>query len=301
MPAKTEDTFAKWTGRATDAEDARYERTKTEIGAALKGGHLDEYSFSVYAKGSYPNHTNVVADSDVDIAVELTSIAQHEFIHQAKDLKLADFGLQPYTGSYRQPAFKDDVEAALIRHFGATAVSRGNKALHVRESSRSLKADVVVCETLKSHTSRTNTRHGIQIEPDHGPVIHNFPRQHYDEGVAKNDATSRRYKRVVRILKRLENEMVSAGVVEVVPSFLIESLVWNIPNGHFNSNDTWTERVRDVLAVIFAKTKGTEAASEPDRWLEANNVKFLFDPSQGWNREQANNFALQAWSYLEFS
>jgi hypothetical protein len=37
--------------------------------------------------------------------------------------------------------------------------------------------------------------------------ITNFPRQHYDAGCAKNDRTGRRYKRVVRILKRLRNHM----------------------------------------------------------------------------------------------
>jgi hypothetical protein len=299
MPAKTEATLAKWTGRASDAEDARYERTKNEIRAALKGGRLDQYSFSVYAKGSYPNHTNVVADSDVDIAAELTSIVQHEFIHAAKGLKLADFGLHPYTGSYRQPSFKDDVASALAHHFGAGVVERGNKAIHVRESSRSLKADVVVCETLTSHISRQCTRRGIQIEPDRGPVIHNFPQQHYDEGVAKNNATSKRYKRVVRILKRLENEMVDNGIIDVVPSFLIESLVWNVPNTHFNNHSTWTERVRAALGVMYHGTKGPEPESA--RWLEANNVKFLFHESQGWTREQANAFTLKAWQYLGFT
>jgi hypothetical protein len=300
MPAKAEATLADWTGRASDAEDERYERTKREIRAALKGGRLDDYSFHVYAKGSYPNHTNVVADSDVDIAVELTSIIQHEFIHEAKGLSLADLGLSPYAGGYSQPKFKDDVQTALEQHFGSAAVDRGNKAIHVRESSRSLKADVVVCETLKSHAHRDTTRAGIQIEPDRGPWIHNFPSQHYDEGIAKNNATARRYKRVVRILKRLENEMVDKGIIEVVPSFLIESLVWNVPSGHFNINPTWSERVRDIVAVMFVKTKGPEPASESERWLEANNVKFLFHASQNWTREQANHFALQAWTYLDF-
>jgi hypothetical protein len=63
------ETLAKWTNRANDAEDERHETTKTAIRAALRGGQLDESNFSVYAKASYPNHTNVVRDSDVDVAV----------------------------------------------------------------------------------------------------------------------------------------------------------------------------------------------------------------------------------------
>lgn len=300
MAKKSEDTLSKWTGKASEAEDQRYERTKTEIRAALKGGRLDDYEFDVYAKGSYPNHTNVVRDSDVDVAVELTSLVQHEFIHEAAGLTLADIGLEPYRGDYSLRTFKDDVETALSSYFGSAAVDRGNKALHVRESALSLKADVVVCETLRSHTSRAVARDGIRIVPDSGGELHNFPRQHYDEGVKKNMKTTKRYKRVVRILKRLENEMVSNNVISALPSFLIESLVWNAPDGHFNNATSWTQRVRWTLGAIFEYADKPEPATGVERWVEANNVKYLFHSSQGWTSGQAREFALTAWNYLEF-
>ncbi|MEO6471977.1 MAG: hypothetical protein ABIR57_08680 [Aeromicrobium sp.] len=247
----------------------------------------------MYPKGSYPNHTNVVRDSDVDVAVELTSIEQHEFIHSAKGLTITDFGLTRYTGDYSVPKFKDDVEAALRRQFGSAAVERGNKAIHVKESRMGIKADVVVCQTLKSHSSRyADARTGILIEPDHGQDIHNFPKHHLDEGVAKNTATSRRYKRLVRIVKRLENEMVAAGVVAEVPSFLMESMVWNVPNPTFTDNSTWTLRLRAALGHIYH--------ADRSEWLEANKIKFLFHPSQGWTETSAMTFIEKAWNYMEF-
>src|SRR5436190_606082 len=92
--------------------------------------------------------------------------------------------------------------------------------------------------------------------------------------------TSRRYKRVVRILKRLENEMVDQGVIDVVPSFLIESAVWNVPNSSFDYS-TWTARVRAALAHIFNGTLSSDCVSSDD-WLEANNIKYLFHASQSW-------------------
>ena len=51
----------------------------------------------------------------------------------------------------------------------------------------------------------------------------------------KNDATGRRFKAVVRILKRLRNEMVDNGhkVAGPIPSYLIECLIWNVPNEGF--------------------------------------------------------------------
>ena len=268
MPAKSEQTFANWTGRPSDAEDERYNWTRDQIRQALRGGRLDQYDFDVYAKGSYPNHTNVVRDSDVDIAAELTSIIQHEFIHSARGLSLSDFGIQRYEGDYGAPSFKDDVEHALVEHFGRSVVTRGNKSIHIRQTSSGLKADVVPCMTLISHSSRQSQRHGIQIEPDRGPIVHNFPRQHLGEGVRKNDGTYRRYKRVVRILKRLENEMVDARVIDSVPSFLVESLTWNVPDRIFIDNSTWTSRVKESLRHLYFATDGPEPEEQSDRLLE---------------------------------
>jgi hypothetical protein len=70
---------------------------------------------------------------------------------------------------------------------------------------------------------------GVRIWPDNGGKLANYPQQHLDQGVDKNDRCSRRYKRVVRIVKRLENEMVEHSVIGIVPSFFMESLVWNCP------------------------------------------------------------------------
>lgn len=293
MSRKSEETLAAWTGPASDAEQARYDWTRNQINEALEGHTFGGFSFKVYPKGSYPNRTNVVRDSDVDIAVELTGLTRHSFVHDASSLTLSDFGLTPYTGTYSVKAFKDDVQAALIRQFGVNNIKRGNKALHVQESTRGLKADVVVCQTLDSHHSRYSGHKGIQIHADDNKIIDNFPKQHLDEGLAKNDATSKNYKRTVRILKRLENEMVENGVLSVVPSFLIESLVWNVPNPVLINAQTWTERVKLSLAHILLE--------QDDQWLEANNIKFLFHSTQKWSAEQAKNFAASAWTYLEFS
>lgn len=294
MPTKTESHLQSWTGRASDAEQARYDWTKDQIRQALRGGNLERYDFAVYPKGSYPNHTNVVRDSDVDIAVELTELRRHEFIHSAAGMTIADLGLSRYEGGYSLSAFKNDVQSALERQFGTAAVDRGNKAIHVRETSRSLKADVVVCQTLKSHHGRSSgdVRTGILIQPDSGREIHNFPKQHLDEGVRKNDATYRRFKRLVRIVKRLENEMVDNSVIKPVPSFLMESMVWNVPNPIFDK-DTWNLRLQEALRHMFHADKSD--------WLEVNNIKYLFRAGQKWTEQQAVDFVRSAWHYMGYS
>lgn len=293
--------FGNWIGRASDSEQDRYERTCRAVNDALRGsGILDGYSFEVYAKGSYPNFTNVVSDSDVDIAIELTSFFENEFTHSAEGLTLADVGVTPYDGDATLAGFKDDVERALATYFGAEEVDRGSKALRVAESSGRLPADVVPCVKDRSWWSRTGYHVGIRLQDDRKlyEKIVNYPKQHLEEGTRKNDRTSRRYKRVVRILKRLENRMVEDRVIEVVPSFLIESAIWNVPDHHFAVDD-WAGRVRNALAHIHDGTLNSNCVASDD-WLEANGIKYLFHSSQGWTHQMAHEFAAKAWDYVGF-
>ncbi len=301
MTRDWENRFSGWTGKASDSEEDRYERTCRAIGDALSSStRLEAYEYTVYAKGSYPNFTNVVRDSDVDIAVELTTYRSNRFIHAAEGLSIQDLGLTPYTGDATLAGFKDDVEQALIAYFGAGAVDRGSKAIRVAENTGRLPADVVPCVAERTWTSRTGYNDGIRLLNDRKPTerIVNYPKQHLEQGKAKNDATSRRYKRVVRILKRLENEMVDEGVIEVVPSFLIESSVWNVPNSGFDA-PSWKGRVRTALAHIYNETRTSDCVTSDD-WLEANAIKYLFYTGQNWSYTDAHKFASKAWDYIGF-
>lgn len=297
-----ESTFADWTGRASDSEQSRYERTCADIKKALAAyPALKRYSFVVYAKGSYPNFTNVVRDSDVDIAVELTNYYATEWLGAAAGLTHADVGATAYTGTSTLREFKDDVERALSSYIGSAAVDRGDKAIHIRESSRNLAADVVPCVTHKTYWSRTKTpQTGIKLRSDKNPGkdIVNYPQQHLDRGTAKNARTNKRYKRVVRILKRLENEMVKKDLIGPVPSFLIESAVYSVEDSAFNGYD-WTARVREVLRVIFNATLNNGCVGSSD-WMEVNDIKFLFHITQPWTHQQAHAFADAAWDYIGF-
>ena len=138
----------------------------------------------------------------------------------------------------------------------------------------------------------------LQNDRDRNEWIVNYPIQHLEEGKRKNTATSKRYKRVVRILKRLENKMVAEGVIEAVPSFLIESLVWNTPDPKFEAS-TWSGRVQNALAHAYNETRSPECFRSND-WLEANAQKFLFYDGQNWSYQEAHAFAAAAWQYIGY-
>lgn len=299
MTGDWENTFSEWTGPASDAEQDRYEWTRNAINDALRVDcALKGHSFDVYAKGSYPNVTNVIRDSDVDIAVELTEMYESGFHGDAKGLNLADVRAIPYQGTYGLPQFKDEVERALRNRFGDERVDRGRTAIHIRESHQGLAAEVVPCVTHRSFYSRSGFHRGIKMLDDARPYedVLNYPKQHLKRGTSKDDCTQRCYRRVVRILKRLENEMVDRGVIDPVPSFLIESGVYNVPDTHFNHADTWRERIQKAVHDIYQGTL-TEECVGSDAWMEANGIKYLFHPSQNWTYQQANEFTLKAWEY----
>lgn len=302
MTEAWEGRFKGWTGPASDSEQERYERTCRMINDALHSSErLGRYSFNVFPKGSYPNFTNVVRDSDVDIAVELRTFFEPHFVHAAAGLTLKDVGHSEYTGDATLAGFKNDVEQALRDHFGAASVERGNKAIRVAENSGRLPADVVPCVMARTWVDARGHHDGIRILDDAHPgrELINYPRQHLEQGNLKNERTSRRYKRVVRILKRLENQMVEEGRIEIVPSFLIESCVWDVPDSTFQNAPDWTARIRAALAHIFNETMNDGCVGS-DAWLEANAIKYLFAAGQSWDWRDAHRFASAAWDYIGF-
>ena len=292
---------------ASQAEQDKRDRTEREIGQALRKANLPA-GMKTYAKGSYANNTNVRLDSDVDISVEFT----HVFYYDIDSGSLpgatgATVGVQPATGRYSATqggpaALKSDVEQALVAEFGRAAVTRGNKSLQVRESSRLLAADVVPCFSYRLYYRRAYDQalvyhEGTKLFPDRGLAIINWPVQHLANGRAKNkpERTGRRFKGMVRAVKHLENEMAEKGGAEV-PSYMLECLVYNVDDKWFD-HETLYQDFRAVLATIW---NGTKPNGDGGKWLEVNERKYLFHSSQKWTREDAFDFAKRAWAYVGF-
>jgi hypothetical protein len=304
MARDWEATLRSWVKPPSDNEDAKRNLTEAQIKAALKTStSLESVGYKVYAKGSYANNTNVRLDYDVDIAVECTNFFYYDNAGAAADIKkaAAERAITPYKGGYTADAFKADVEQALVDYYGRSAVKRGNMAMRVRENKTTLPADVVPCfeyhyvYDVDGYGSPIYHQ-GTRVYRDSGGHIHNWAQQQHEKGVSKNNATSRRYKRMVRALKRLENLLVNEGLLDELPSFLMECLVYNVPNGNFN-NSTYLADMRAVLATIFNETRTREVCKE---WVEVSERKYLFHASQAWTYEQAHRLVDTAWDYLGF-
>lgn len=290
--------FDSWASPPSQAELDERDRTEKEIRNALEAWPaVARRNFQVYAKGSYRSLTNVRRGSDIDLAVELVGAwaGDKSFIVEkafaAKDLTDGDLGLVNAPPDYAQArhSFKDDCVNALTNAFGPTMVERHNKCITVSGRSTTLPADVVPCSTHRRYDSRTAAHDGIEITPDRGPKIINWPQQDYDNGVAKNTRTSKRYKRVVRGVKALENKMVEAGHPEV-PSWLLECLVYNVPGSKFSSPSNYVN-VLHVLAWLSEELGSTVGRGE---WHEVNELKYLFASTQPWTLQEAASFVTRA-------
>jgi hypothetical protein len=238
-------------------------------------------------------------DSDVDICVLCTDVCftDYTFAPGSSD---ASLGLTPSDYTYAQ--FKNEVGQALRDFFGADGVTRGQKAFDVHANTYRVDADVVACiEHRQYENIYGQLRHekGTAFYPD-GSVarVVNWPQQHYDNGVLKNDTTGRNFKALVRILKRLRNEMTRNGIAAAgpIPSYLLECLAYNIPNSIITA-PTWERTVRQVLFTIYEATQSDTSCAE---WVEVNDRKYLLRGGQPWTRQHAHDFTLASWSYIGF-
>lgn len=291
-----EDHFRSWAKPPSDSEIQRCENARASVENAIKqSDRLNAHDIRIVSQGSYRNNTNVRQESDVDIGV----VCYDTFCYQLpENMDKSTFGLSD--ASYNYSDFKNDVEQALINYFGVKAVHRGNKAIDVSENTYHTEIDVVPFFEHRRYTTDGKYLSGVELRPDNSNLLRviNWPEQHYENGVRKNNATGRRYKAVVRILKNLRDDMREKGVAvpDTILGFLIECMVWNVSNTKFGT-PSYYEDVRNILVSLYNDTKDDTCCNE---WGEVSELKYLFRPSQKWTREQANTFILNAGQHVGY-
>jgi len=255
---------------------------------------FNDCSLSVFAKGSYANNTNVKTDSDVDIVVQC-----HDAEYWDEGTKGAHTTFTPYAGIWTPTKLREELGAALRAKFPGQVDSSGSTAFAIDSSTARVDADVVPCFDYKYYFASGGSREGTRIFRKDGVGFENYPVQHLENGRSKNTSTGTSFKRAVRILKRVENVMVDEGVHREVPSYFVECLVYNCPDEILNRS-TWTETIGGVLVHVWEELQGEEPPESDQRWMEVNDIKYLFHVAQKWTRADGRDFAKAAWNYLGF-
>ncbi|MEY4066520.1 MAG: hypothetical protein RIR26_2728 [Pseudomonadota bacterium] len=290
--------FRGWASPLSETEQAKCDNAERMIREAIRNhSGLADLDVVVFPQGSYRANTNVRQDSDVDICVCCTKYFYADYTH---GITPASVGISESGLSYA--AFKNMVGEALAKKFGKGGVTRGNKAFDVHENSYRIDADVVPTfehrRYFRNAGGAIDYVAGVEFRPDGGGAVINWPEQTHRNGVERNIATGRRYKSVIRILKRLRNRMQAEGKVEAnnIASFLIECLVWNVPSEKFG-HERIVDDVKEVLSHAWFHTYAAERSHE---WGEVNELKYLFRNAQPWSVHKAENFLWAARSYLGF-
>jgi len=310
--------FTHWQRPASETEEAKIEAAARRIGGALRHSKfLPLRSWRIVKQGSYHNNTNIRADSDMDLGVCLTDAFFSDGPAYDRP-NMAELGREPLPFTFDQ--YKAHVAWCIEEEFGRGAVRSGKRAIHVnKDALEKIQIDVVPAFTYQLYGARSgpfglrgSPHNGIALIGTDGKRITNFPDQHYANGCAKTERTGRRYKRVVRILKRLRNHIADnpyvpaqiRGHAQETASHLIESLVYNCPDALFGHDEIYD----DVVAVLKYLSIGLNDRSDGQTlltmpvwvlWLEVNGIKPLFGPQQAWKVLDAVTFVEYARAYMD--
>ena len=233
---------------------------------------LSQFKYEVFLQGSYKNDTNLGGDSDVDVVVRLSSKLKPSVAALTGERLQKDgshrFVLQ------RWQSFRDEALKAMRARFGKAAKS-GRKTLKVPKGKLPADADLVVTMGYKE---------GIAFYlSDERRWVVSFPQQHEDRGAKKDEATSYRFKRTVRMFKAARNRLVEKRALTkyAAPSYFIECLLYNVPNQLF----------KPKLAPTYTGIVGWLQTAPLGDFESQNGRVALFGPGrEQWSVKKARAF-----------
>lgn len=293
--------FSEWSSPPSDSEQERIDNSVMAVRKAIANHDvLKDKEIEVFVQGSYKNNVNVKKDSDVDIAV----LSKKTFIWEAVNDVIGDHVNSNHNpATYDYSTFKNDVQKALENHFGGSFVKRGNKAFNIRENTYRINADVVPFFEYRWYTDINEFSNGVALYTDdiNKKLVYNFPEQRYKNGVQKNKETNMRFKRAVRIFKKLKISMLEVdsnySYLNNFSGYFIECLIYNVPNSKFIA-DSFYDMVKDIIIYLYNELKN---GNKHENWTEVDSIKYLFRTSQKWTKEEAIKFFHNAWNFVGYN
>lgn len=294
----SENTLQGWCQPASDTEETKINNAINMIKDAIsRSEELTDLDIEVFVQGSYANNTNVKTNSDVDVCIMLRSTVFTEYVDGLTD---ADYGFTEGIITYTD--FKDRVIRALQSKFGNANLTVGNKSIKIKSNSYHVDADAVITfqfRDYKSIGSRNAQKfeEGIKFISSAEEEVVNYPKIHIQNGTNKNNNTNYEYKKLVRIFKHIRDDMVNDKIIDgnKISSFLVECLIWNVPNKTITQCLNWDETVKRTIIYLYNEID----ENRHQEWGEVSEKLYLFI-GRKWNDKDAKNFLLKAWSYLGY-
>lgn len=279
---------------ATASASALYERIRTALknDTALQGRDFD-----VFLQGSYRNSTNIYGDSDVDVVAMLKETFKPDYDYLDESSKsLVKLG--HVDANYTLTDFRRDVSNAIRRAFPIHAITEGGKSIKIPRTSNNIPADVVPCLEYRLYLPPQTLLgdpayfEGIWLwDVQRGHAVTSYPKQSYDNGVAKHGRTSQWYKPTVRIFKNARGWMEGNGLIQsgTASSHAIECLLYNVPDQQFGSS--YVDTVVKVLNWLngadltdFVCQNGIQRLFDSGRWTQQDARTYIGALIQMWNQ-----------------
>jgi predicted nucleotidyltransferase len=289
-----EQQLSRWAKPPSETEETKCQNTVNRIKKAITSRFGNRVS--IFLQGSYKNRTNVRLDSDVDIVVRYNDA----FYADITDLSESDKQIYEKNRihcDYIFLRFKNDIKQILEDEFDSGEIEHRNKCITVKKNTQRVNADVLPCFVHKRfRTPYSVSAEGIQFFTDDGTEVISFPEQHYENGVSKNEDTARMYKAIVRILKNIRNELIDRGKIteNLISSFYLECLIWNVPNNTFNK-ETYLSATKAIIEKIFMDMSDSYKS---DDYAEVSDLLWLFKGQRKRTPQQARDLMLKAWDFL---
>lgn len=269
------------------------EATHKSIRVALEGprspiaDRIRSGDVEVYLQGSYRNHTNIRADSDVDVVVELNTT----FAHNAHSLPVDQKQLHKVSyqnSTYNWTEFRQDVITALVEHYKSELVdTSGKKAIRLLPVPGRLKADIVPALKYRKYshfrgTSDYKSERGIRFyNLATNQSIVNYPHHHHKAGVDKHaNRTNEWFKPTVRIFKNARTYLIDNGKLgtEKAPSYFLQNLIYGIPDNLFGTS--YQNTVYNVLKYLHENSLSSFKCQHGQHMLFGSS-------SEQWNESDA--------------
>lgn len=198
-------------------------------------------NFNVFLQGSYGNNTNIYAESDVDIVIQLNDTFHSNLTNLSDDEKSA-YEQAFSDAKYPLSTFKQDVLSVLKTRYGSD-VQPGSKAIAIEANGSRRNADVIVsCQYRQYSHFRSDQdssySEGICFFDSEGKRIANYPKQYRINLTLRHQESSGLLKPMIRIFKNMRGKLVQDGKIKAgtAPSYFLEGLLYNVPLSKLSSN-----------------------------------------------------------------
>jgi len=252
-------------------------------------------SYKVFLQGSYGNDTNIYAESDVDIIIQLNDCFQHDLSSLPDDQKKS-FHVVYSNVTYTHVDFKRDVLSVLKDAYDEDVIP-GDKAIKIATNGSRRNADVVVAIQFRRYYKFNGIYdqrydEGICFYDSSSQRIANYPKQHSENLTTKHKNASQWFKPMVRVLKNMRGKLIDDKMIasDVAPSYYLEGLLYNVPDEKFSTSHVdcfvncinWIQKADRSTFVCANEQYYLLRENSPVTWRTANCDEFLSTVIKLW-------------------